>query len=272
MRVIVTGAASGIGRATALRLNQDALARTGKPAQVVIADIAPEPLRETEELLIQAGATVAAEVADLSDKDAPARVVKRAETEFGGLDTLISNAGIIRSSRLLDLSLEEYELTMAINSRATWLLAKAAYPMLKVSKGCIVATASIAATEPTCNLGIYSASKAALVMIVRQLACDWGPDGIRANTVSPGTTVTNIGANAGFARSAPPTTANNPLGFPAAPEDQAAVIAFLASPDARFVTGIDLVADGGASTQLMQMSGLDKPNAQRGRGGTQIVK
>lgn len=264
MRVIVTGAASGIGRATALRLNRDSIARTGEPARIVIADIAPEPLAETERLLTAEGAVVAAEVADLSGTEAPAVVVQRAAAEFGGLDVLISNAGILRASTLLDLSLEDYELTMAINTRATWLLAKAAYPLLKDSRGCIVATASLAAWEPTCNLGMYSASKAALVMLVRQLACDWGPDGIRANTVSPGTTITNIGANSGFAvsASAPRPKGNNPLGFAAEPEDQAAVIAFLASPDARFVTGIDIVADGGTSTQLMQMSGLAKPKAE----------
>lgn len=259
LRAVVTGAASGIGRATAMRLNADSLARSAQPARLVIADIAADPLEETRAMLAEAGADVVAEVANLCDPDAPARVIERARNALGGLDALISNAGIIRLAKLLDLSIEEYELTFAINTRATWLLAKAAYPLLKEARGAIVATASMAAHEPTPLLGMYSASKAALVMLVRQMACDWGPDGIRANTISPGSTATNIAGNAGIERPATPRPANNPLGFISTPEDQAAAIAFLAGPDARFITGADLLVDGGARTQLMTMSGMANP-------------
>jgi NAD(P)-dependent dehydrogenase (short-subunit alcohol dehydrogenase family) len=117
----------------------------------------------------------------------------------------------------------------------------------------------MAAHHPAPGLGAYAASKAALVMLVRQMALNWGPDGIRANTVSPGSTLTPIGgtdveSNVGFTRpgGAP---GRNPLGFFSLPEDQAAMIAFLVGPDARFITGGDFKVDGGLSTQLMANAG-----------------
>jgi NAD(P)-dependent dehydrogenase (short-subunit alcohol dehydrogenase family) len=158
------------------------------------------------------------------------------------------------------LTVADYERTFAINTRATWLLSKAAYPLLKAARGSIVATASSAGYEPTPALGVYSSSKAALLMLIRQIACDLGPVGIRANSVSPGRTRTNISKNAGLGdRTGMVRAANNPLGFIAEPEDQGAVIAFLAGADARFITGADIVVDGGARTQLMLAAGMGDP-------------
>lgn len=258
-RAIVTGAASGIGRATAARLNVDSIARCGRGAHLILVDIAAEPLEAAASRLREGGAEITTIVADLSDPDIPAHIVGEAAKVIESLDALVSNAGIIRRASLLDLALAEYEQTFAINTRATWLLAKAAHPLLKLAKGAIVATASLAAREPTPALGAYSASKAALVMLIQQMACDWGRDGIRANTVSPGSTLTNISRNAGIPMPAEPRAATNPLGFFADPEDQAAVIAFLVGPDARFITGADILVDGGARTQLMVASGLGDP-------------
>jgi NAD(P)-dependent dehydrogenase (short-subunit alcohol dehydrogenase family) len=263
MRAIVTGAASGIGRAVAIRLNADSMSREGQPARLVLADIAAGPLEEAAKELRRAGAEVITTVADLSDPDEPARVVEAAARAFGALDALISNAGIIHRASLLELTLADYERTFAINMRATWLLAKAAHPLLKTVHGAIVATASIAAYEPSPALGVYSSSKAALVMLIRQMACDWGPVGIRANTVSPGSTRTNISKNAGLEVNPGPRVANNPLGFIGEPEDQSAVIAFLAGPDARYITGADIVVDGGARTQLMVSAGMGDPLNRR---------
>jgi len=259
MRAIVTGAASGIGRATALRLHRDSVNRCGQPARLVIADISADPLEETRAMLVAEGAEAVVQVADLTDPDVPARVVQAAQDQIGGLDALISNAGIIHVARLLELTLADYERTFAINTRATWLLAKAAHPMLKAARGAIVATASMAAQEPTPQLGAYSPSKAALVMMIRQMACDWGPDGIRANTVSPGSTNTNISGNAGLVPKPTRRVGNNPLGIISEPEDQAVAISFLAGPEARFITGADLLVDGGACTQLTTMSGMANP-------------
>jgi NAD(P)-dependent dehydrogenase (short-subunit alcohol dehydrogenase family) len=172
----------------------------------------------------------------------------------------VSNAGIIGRSSLLDLSLADYERSFAINTRATWLLAKAAHPLLAASKGSIVATASISAHEPTPPLGAYSASKAALIMLVRQMAVEWGPDGIRCNTVSPGSTHTAM-TDARYSDPVQRAAAaqRNPLRTVGLPENQAAAIAFLLSPDAAYITGIDLLVDGGLSTMLMPASGFGDP-------------
>src|ERR1700730_7114197 len=248
MRVIVTGAASGIGRAAAIRLARDAVSRGGR-AQILLVDIAKEKLEETAALLRSEQADAETCVADLSDASVAAGVVDAARRAFGGLDALVSNAGIIQRSSLLDLSVADYQRSFAINTRATWLLAKAAHPMLATAKGSIVATASISGHEPTPPLGAYSASKAALIMLVRQMAVEWGPDGIRCNTVSPGSTHTAVtdgrylhpGQRHAWAQA-------SPLRMVGLPETQAAAIAFLVSADAAYITGVDLLVDGGLAT------------------------
>jgi NAD(P)-dependent dehydrogenase (short-subunit alcohol dehydrogenase family) len=257
MRAVITGAATGIGRATAFALNADSKARTGKPAGLILVDIAAEALEETAREVRAAGATVEAITADLSDPAACDAVMPTAQRVLGGLDALVSNAGIIRRTTLLEMSLEEYERYFAINTRPTWLLAKGAYPMLKEAGGSIVAVASVAAHTPYPSLGAYSATKAALHMLVRQMAFDWGRDGIRANLISPGSTHSNIGQNAGQPRPEGTRRGNNPLGRIADPEDQAAAIAFLVSPAARQINGADIAVDGGALTQMVSAMAME---------------
>lgn len=260
MKIVITGAASGIGRATAHALTKDALARGSKP-QLLLADIAAPQLEEAAGEIGALGGEAQTFVGNLAEVDTSARIIEAAQKAYGGLDILISNAGIIQIAEMEDLTVEQYDLAFNINTRPTWLLAKAAYPMLKASRGCIVATTSIAAYEPTPRLGMYAPSKAALLMIIRQMANAWGPDGIRSNSVSPGTTATSIGRTPGSHGDAD-RPGVNPLGIVARPEDQAAAIAFLASPAARFINGHDLTVDGGARTQLMTISGLATPKGR----------
>jgi NAD(P)-dependent dehydrogenase (short-subunit alcohol dehydrogenase family) len=256
VRAIITGAASGIGRATAERLHAECLRRTGAPARLILVDRSAAQLEEVAAALHDAGAETIAMITDLVDVSAPARIAEMAQQRFGGLDALVSNAGILHRKTLLELSVEEYDQAFDVNTRPTFLLARATHSMLKTSRGAIVATTSLAAHEPTPSLGAYAPSKAALLMLIRQIACDWGPDGIRANTVSPGSTRTAIGKPGGVAAATGSKAGRNPLGIIAEPEDQAAAIVFLLGPDARFISGADLVVDGGARTQLMSMSGL----------------
>ena len=133
MIAIITGAASGIGKATALRMARDAAMREGKPAKLLLADIDSQGLQDVAALLREQGAQAETVTADLGDVQAPGHIVEETARIFGGIDVLISNAGIIKRSSLLDLTLADYDQSFVINVRATWLLAKAAHPELSRS-------------------------------------------------------------------------------------------------------------------------------------------
>lgn len=259
MRAIITGSAGGIGKAVAFKLNNDAKAR-GQQAHLMLVDLFADKLEAVAGELREQGAEVATFAGDLTKVEVPAEVIAATEKAFGGLDTLISNAGIISPGELLSIDLDTYEKTFAINTRATWLLIKAAQPMLKASKGSIVATTSISATNPTPSLGAYSASKAALLMMVRQLALELGPDGIRCNCVSPGSTHTGMtDARYSNPELREQAVMKNPLRMVGEPEHQAAAIAFLAGPEAAYITGENLIVDGGMQNNLMPASALGNP-------------
>jgi glucose 1-dehydrogenase len=246
VKAVVTGAASGIGAAVA-----KCFAENRDQPELLLVDVAAEGLDRVAAELRAQGADVATLAYDLSSADAGAVVAQEAKRAMGGLDVLVSNAGLQRRTSLQACSFADYELTMTVNTRATWLLAKAAHPLLKESRGCLVATGSVAAEHPVASLGPYSSSKAALVMIVRQLAQEWGPDGIRCNCVSPGgvhTPLTDETYGDPDARSQ--RAALIPLRRPADPSEIAAVIDFLTSPAASYVTGVNIPVDGGWSATM----------------------
>lgn len=248
MRVIVTGAASGIGRAVA-----ESLAAEAGGHQLLLTD------RDSEGLAAVAGAigaSAATSVADLSRPDCGDAIVAAALGHMDGIDAVVSNAGILGGSPLVEQSVEQFERIFAINTRATWLLAKAVHPQLAISRGAFVATASMSATQPTPGLGFYSPSKAALLMLVRQLALEWGPDGIRCNTVSPGPTYTPM-TQAGYDDTERRSQRESmiPLRKLGMAEDVANTIIYLLSPKADHITGVDILVDGGMSNNLMPATG-----------------
>lgn len=249
MRAVITGAAGGVGAAVARRL-----AETRKAPSLLLVDVGIEGLERTAREVADAGARPMVLQCDLSTPDAGEVVMARAAEAMGGLDALISNAGIVRPGNdLATMDVDVFDVMVNINARATWLLAKAAYPMLKESKGCIVATASIASDNPAPGHGSYSASKAALVMLVKQLAFEWGPDGIRCNCVSPGTVYSPMTAAAYDDPDSPSRRGREaaiPLRRVAQTSEIASVIDFLAGPDASYVSGVNLYVDGGWSTAL----------------------
>ena len=252
MRALVTGAASGIGRATCLRLARDARAQ-GKKAQIAAVDIGPSPGLDglLDELRKQEAEPLALH-GDMGTADAPGRVVGEAVSGFGGLDGLVSNAGINRPGLLKDYKVEDWDSLFNVNVRATWLLAKAAHSALVASHGAIVVTGSMSGSNAHANLGAYGPSKAAVIMLVKVLAQEFGRDGIRVNTVSPGMVRTGMTAAVYADRTvAGERDALVPLGRVATPEDIADVIAFLLGPDARYVNGHDLVVDGGVSGNFL---------------------
>ncbi len=251
MRFVITGAASGIGRACAELL----AGGTALPGEhrMLLAD---RDAGNLDAVVAAIGPSAAGAVVDLAGLDCGDRIVAAAIAHMGGIDAVISNAGIIMGGALAELAADQFDRIYAINTRASWLLAKAAYPHLKDSRGAFIATASMSATQPTPALGFYSSSKAALLMLVRQLSIEWGPDGIRCNTVSPGPTYTPMTA-AGYSDPArrDQREANIALRKLGTAEDVANAILFLAGPAAGHISGIDVLVDGGMSNMLMPASG-----------------
>ncbi|GAA0965642.1 glucose 1-dehydrogenase [Acrocarpospora macrocephala] len=255
MSIVITGAASGIGRAVA-----ELAARPG--AELVLADRDAARLDETAELVRARGARALPLVVDLATPEAADEIVAAAAEEYGAIAAVVSNAGLIVGAPLAEMSADSFDLSFAVNARATWLLGRAAYPLLKRSRGALVATASMAATHPTPGTGAYSASKAAVVMLVKQMALEWGPDGIRCNTVSPGPTLSGMTKDVfadleSFEQRAnrEAREAHIPLRRVGTAEDVARAVLFLAGDDARHITGVDLMVDGGLSTALMPAVG-----------------
>ncbi len=241
LRVLITGASRGIGRAVCERLALDG-------AQV--AACASAHGGELEQLVTQiraAGGTAVPLLGDLQDVATPERLVAEAAAALGGLDAVVGNAGISVPGALATLDVADWDKVFAVNVRAQWLLARAAYPWLQQTRGSLVTVASMSGVQPYAGIGAYSATKAALIMLTRQLAQEWAPDGIRVNCVSPGlvrTPLTQRVYDQAEARRA--REALVPLHRIAeAGPDIAGSVAFLLGPDAAYMTGHNLLVDGG---------------------------
>ncbi len=234
--VVVTGAGSGIGAAAA-----DRFAAEG--ASVVYAD------RDTGRLSrITASASVLPVAADVADPGSVSRLVDTTMQRFGRVNVVVSNAGIWRGSPFLDISDEEWETVLGVNLTGTFLVCRGfARAMASAGTGgSIIVTASTNSFLAEPDSAPYNASKGGVVMLVKSMAVDLAPVRIRVNAVAPGTIRTNINADV---QSLP--EGGSPLfAFPPArrwgnPEDLAGPIAFLASPDADYITGSVLVVNGG---------------------------
>lgn len=262
MRILLTGAARGIGKAMALRLARDSINRHGAPARMVLADLHAQDLDAVAAELRADGADIRAMAVDLADPAVP-QLLADAACEFGGLDALVSNAGFAIPSPLLQAELADWDRIFAVHVRAAWLLGRAAHPLLKAAGGSMVITTSISGSNATAPLAAYSPSKAAAIMLARQLALEWGPDGIRVNALSPGLTETPGTAGVYAAPQArAQREARIPLRRVAQAEDMANALAFLVGPDAGYVTGIDLLVDGGLSNGLMGSVNMAAWNGQ----------
>ena len=237
---IVTGAGTGIGRATAQLLAQ-------RGARVVAAGLQPDLLRETVETIAAAGGDAIAVDADLSDPDAIEAVAARAQDAFGGTDVLVNNAAIYPIGPWHEMDAAQWDAVFATNIRGYFLMARAVRPqMIARGGGAVVNVYSVTFFTGNALLLAYVASKGAVIGFTRALAREAGPDGIRANAVAPGafpTAATEIHADQeALWRDVLDSQSIKRRGEVL---DVARAIVFFASDDASFVTGQTLLVDGG---------------------------
>ncbi len=242
LRAVVTGGGGGIGRAAALKLLDAGV-------ETIVLDQHAHAYAQTVHDAARLGfapETVVCDVADSTD-------VKNAARAIGPVDLLVNTAGIVGEGDLLNVDAGEWATMLSVNLSGSFHTAQAFAPgMIARGGGAMVHIASIAATHPRAHSSAYSASKAGLKLMSQQLAFELGPSGIRSNTISPGMvrtprTETNYLAPDLIER----RHAAVPLGRVARPCDIADVVLFTLSPRARYITGADIVVDGGLTQTLM---------------------
>ncbi len=241
---VVTGAAKGIGRATA-----ELFAREG--ARLVINDVEEADLKGLEGRLGGEGAEVVAVVGDVAAVEDARRMVGAAVESFGRLDVLVANAGVIPLNNIVDATPEDWDHVMAVDGRGMFLTCKfAVEAMLKQENpgGSIVCLSSISGLAGQAEQSTYGPAKFVASGITKHLAVEWAARGIRVNAVAPGTITTEAVAQLPEEYKAPMKEAH-PIGRLGEPSEVASAILFLASDEASFVTGAILPVDGGYLAQ-----------------------
>ena len=238
--VIVTGAGSGIGRACALRLGQEG-------GHVFACDVDRDALADFEGEARSAGFRIDTHVLDVADADACRRAVESAVATCGRLDVLCNIAGISKLDHLANFTDELWNRMLAINLSSVFFLSQAAMPHLLASRGNIVNMASSAGLEGQAYNAIYCATKAGVVMLSKSMAMEFSGRGVRVNAVCPGGVVTPLLRATRMPDGADPALFGRlmPLVPLAQAEEIATAVAYLASDEARYVTGIAFSIDGG---------------------------
>jgi NAD(P)-dependent dehydrogenase (short-subunit alcohol dehydrogenase family) len=242
---LVTGAARGIGRATA-----EQLARAG--AAVAVLDRDADEIEVVAEGSRRVGYRIHPLVADVADPEAMSRSVAECEDVFGGLDILVNNAGIHFARGVDEYTIDEIDRVIAVNLKGALHAVRAALPALRRTRGCIVSVSSMTALVGQDRGAVYVATKGALVSLTKALALELAPAGIRVNCVCPAGVDTLLMRD--WAHTLPDPAAGlrgqaamHLTGRLATPDEIAAAILFLASPGASFITGTTLPVEGGAT-------------------------
>jgi NAD(P)-dependent dehydrogenase (short-subunit alcohol dehydrogenase family) len=241
---LITGAASGIGRAAALLFAHEG-------AALALADVNADAGQRVANEIAQSGGRAFFGPMDVTRAADCQRLVERAIREFGRIDILFNNAGIIRRATVLELSEDDWDRVMAVNVKSIYLLSREVIPhMQKAGGGTIINTASGWGLTGGARAAVYCASKGAAVLLTKAMAVDHGPQKIRVNCICPGDTDTGMlreearqlgEENSRFLAE----SAKRPLGRVGTPEEIAQAALYLASDASSFVTGTALVVDGG---------------------------
>ncbi len=237
---LVTGAGQNIGRGIALTL-------AGDGAKVVVNGRAnADAVEETVQAIRNAGGTAIGQIADVSDPDAVEAMVAAASAEFGGIDILVSNAGLRRQTPFLEMTFTEWREILSVALDGAFILARAVAPsMVTRGGGSIVALSGISHRVGTLNRCHVSASKSGLEGLIRALSRELAPHGITCNCVAPGAIDTVRGAAAG-ARPSGQAGPNIPIGRVGTVEEIAAMVRHLVGPNGGFITGQTIHVNGGS--------------------------
>ncbi len=242
-QVIVTGASSGIGRATAVRFGREG-------ASVLAVGRDAKALDEVAAAVVKEGGQSATLVADVTENQAAATIVRTALDRFGGLTTLVNAAGIIGSGNIETTTDDQWDAMMDINSRAPFRLMRAAVPALIQSKGSVVNVSSVTGLRSFPGVLAYCVSKSAIDQLTRCAALELAGKGVRVNAVNPGVVISNLHRRGGmteenYSAFLEHSKATHPIGRPGEPHEIADLIYFLASPHAAWITGETVSIDGG---------------------------
>jgi len=235
---LVTGSGRGIGRAIAL-----ALAKHG--ADVVVNDVVEESAQQVAVEIEAMGVAAMPVVADITSEDEVKAMVTAVMDRFGQIDILVNNAGITQDNLLMRMSEEQWDAVLAVNLKGAFLCTKAvARPMVKAHCGRIINIASVVGLTGNVGQANYSSSKGGLIALTKSTAQELGSRGITCNAVAPGFIETEMTAQLSD-EAREQMLGRVPLGRPGQPEDVAAAVVFLASPEAAYITGQVLIVDGG---------------------------
>ncbi|HWE63169.1 MAG TPA: SDR family NAD(P)-dependent oxidoreductase [Chloroflexota bacterium] len=236
---VVTGAASGIGRGTAVRFAEEG-------ADLALADVQEEGLQETARQVRELGRRVLVQPTDVRDRAQVARLLIRTVEDLGGLDILVANAGVGSAEPFLEATDEQYDRILDTNLRGVYLCGQEAARIMveRGIRGSIINTASTYAEVTAPRSSIYSASKGGVRMLTKGMAVELGQYGIRVNCIGPGWIRTGMNPLTDEARVSR-ILEGVPLGRVGTPRDVAGAALFLASDDAAYVTGTIIFVDGG---------------------------
>jgi NAD(P)-dependent dehydrogenase (short-subunit alcohol dehydrogenase family) len=242
---LITGATSGIGRATALKFASEG-------ARVALVARRGNKLAQVAETIVAGGGEARSIAADVTREEEVERVVRETVDAFGGIDVLVNAAGIIATGTIESTNLQDWDYMMNINVRAPFYLMQLALPYLVERQGNVVNVSSVTGIRAFPGILSYCASKAALDQLTHCAALEMASKGVRVNAVNPGVVATQLHRTGGmdkeaYARFLEHSKTTHPLGRVGQPEEVADLIYFLASPRAGWITGVSCPIDGGRS-------------------------